>query len=469
MTHVQGSRRMAWVGAFLALAGLVACGGSEEESSSSEGESSSSMSASAMGESGESPSAMGESGGSASAMGGAAARPDAVPDSLPNGLLVTYSPFGQNDQGRWVEPQPARLELITRHGGEWHVEAITDEDSNVFHKAMAYTPPGGEPAILTIGGMGAFVKLWRRGDEGWASETLWTEDFGGRFNRMRDVEVGDLYGDGKPAMAIATHDQGVFATIRPTDDGFQVQKTDRQGNLFIHEIELGDLNGDGTLEVYTTPSEPNRMGGEQSGQVVRYVPANGLEGEVVADLGNRHAKEIWVGDVDGDGRDELYVSVEGLTERGEQGLSIVEPVEIRRYEADTPPTEGKVIAQIDGDHLMRFLTVGDVDGDGQREMVAASFSRGLWLLRPGSDPNGEWSKESIDRDSGGFEHASVFADLDGDGSDELYVASDNDGELRRYVWVNGRARRTVIHGRDQPRSMITWNIMPAPASLLRGE
>ena len=102
-------------------------------------------------------------------------------------------------------------------------------------------------------------------------------------------------------------------------------------------------------------------------------------------------------------------------------------------------------------------------------MVAASFSRGLWLLRPGSDPNGEWSKESIDRDSGGFEHASVFADLDGDGSDELYVASDNDGELRRYVWVNGRARRTVIHGRDQPRSMITWNIMPAPASLLRGE
>ena len=32
---------------------------------------------------------------------------------------------------------------------------------------------------------------------------------------------------------------------------------------------------------------------------------------MVADLGDRHAKEILVGDVDGDGTDELYVSVEG--------------------------------------------------------------------------------------------------------------------------------------------------------------
>ena len=44
---------------------------------------------------------------------------------------------------------------------------------------------------------------------------------------------------------------------------------------------------------------------------MRYVPAKGEGRFVVADLGLRHAKEILVDDVDGDGRDELYVAVEG--------------------------------------------------------------------------------------------------------------------------------------------------------------
>ncbi len=387
--------------------------------------------------------------------------PTAVPDDLPTGLIIGYSPFEADDQGRYVRPAPARLEMLVRRGGEWRVSAITDTDSNVFHKGVFL-----DDALVTIGGMGAYVKRWTRGGGAWSAQTLWTEAFGGRIDRMRDVEVGDLYGDGKPALAIATHDQGVVATLRFGSDGPRVDRLDRRENTFVHEIELGDLDGDGTLEVYATPSEPNQVGVEQSGEVVRYVPKDGEGRTVVADLGNRHAKEIWVGDADGDGRDELYVSVEGLATREGGRLAIQEPVEIRRYDAGTAPDAGVVIARIEGDHLMRFLTVGDVDGDGKKEMVAASFSRGLWLLRPGSNPRGEWSKESIDRDSGGFEHASLLADLDGDGRDELYVASDNDGELRRYVWVNGRARREVIHRREVPRSMITWNLTTAPAAFL---
>jgi len=110
--------------------------------------------------------------------------------------------------------------------------------------------------------------------------------------------------------------------------------------------------------------------------------------------------------------------------------------------------------------------VGDVDGDGNKEMVAASFSKGLWLLRPGKDPKSEWGVESIDRDSGGFEHAALLTDLDRDGKDELYVAADVQGELRRYVWVRGRPKREVIHARDIPMSRMTWNIMPVPLSAL---
>ena len=377
-----------------------------------------------------------------------------------------------------ARPGPARLEILRRQNGEWQVEALEDSEAAVFHKAMVYTLPGGRPGLLTLSGVHPreegrplahppAIKLWHAGPEGWASRTLWSDDFGGRFNRMRDAEIADVYGDGRPDVAIGTHDQGVVVVLRPGegDAAPTVTRLDRRENTFIHEIEIGDVDGDGKLEIYATPSEPNTLaGGAQHGEVVRYVPAaNGVR-LVVADLGNRHAKEIFVGDVDGDDTDELYVAVEALT-AGERGERIVEPVEIRRYEADTPADEGAVIATIN-DRFTRFLTVGDFDGDGKQEMIAAAFSSGLWLLRPGRDPNAEWSIESIDRDSGGFEHASLAADLDGDGTDELYVAADEQGELRRYVWRNGRARREVIHRRDIPRSMMTWNITTAPIAVV---
>ncbi len=390
-----------------------------------------------------------------------------VADSLPLGLLLAYSQFAVENGQVTANPGPAHLELLSRAGGQWHTDVIDDPDSNVFHKALVYTPPGGTPGILTLGGTRARVLLWRHGASGWTSETLWAEDFGGHFSRMRDAEIANLYGDG-PAIAVATHDQGVVATIRAQAGGtWSVTRLDSRPNTFVHEIEIGDLDHDGVLEVYATPSDPNDLdGGHQHGEVVRYLPSTGAR-TVVANLGNRHAKEIYVGDVDGDGTDELYVAVEALTSGSGADLQIVEPVEIRRYDANTPADGGVVIATI-RDRLTRFLTVGDIDGDGHREMVVAAFSTGLWLVRPGRDPHGEWAIENIDRESGGFEHAALFADLDGDHRDELYVAADNQGELRRYAWdASGHARRTVIHTRPIASSMMTWNITTFPVSMLR--
>ena len=82
-------------------------------------------------------------------------------------------------------------------------------------------------------------------------------------------------------------------------------------------------------------------------------------------------------------------------------------------------------------------------------MVAATFSSGVWLLRPGADPKGPWKTELIDADSAGFEHAALITDLDGDGTGELYVASDKHKELRRYTWRDGQPVREVIYKRGR--------------------
>ena len=343
------------------------------------------------------------------------------------------------------------MEILTRRGNQWEHRYIEDSDSNVFHKVMAYPGPDGTGGVVTLGGTKAAVKLWQAG----RAETLWEADFGGKFSRMRDAEMGDIYGDGKQAIAVATHDQGVVAVLRPDDSGaFSVEKLDESPDTIVHEIELGDLDGDGIMEIYATPTAPNRMDGrQQPGKVVRYIPSTG-EGRVeVVDLGRRHAKEILGDDIDGDGRDELYVSVEAVSGG---------KAEIRRYVDGTDPGAGDVVATLD-DRLCRFLTVGDVDGDGVKEMVAATHKSGLWLLRPGSDT---WRKELIAADSSGFEHASILLDLNGDGRDELYVASDDQKEVRRYTLTEtGWKGETLLKYTDD-LARFTWNITPVPTALL---
>jgi hypothetical protein len=365
-------------------------------------------------------------------------------------LVLALAVFSKDDAGRQV-PGQATAGFLAPGRTAWRHGALRDPESNVFHKVLEYCPRPGECGLVTVGGTAAALKLWRPGKE---PQVLWKAEFGGRFSRLRDAEVGDVLGDGVPTLVVATHDQGVVALVRPDGaGGFSAKEIDRQADTFVHEVEVGDLDGDGVLEVYATPSRPNVLDGTpQPGRIVRYVPARGEGRTVFADLGDRHAKEILVTDLDGDGRDELYASVEAVS----GGF-----VEVRRYRGGRAPAAGETVVVLP-DQMCRCLTAGDVDGDGRREVVAAAAKAGLWLLRPGE----RWAKERIASDSSGFEHAALLADLDGDRRDELYVASDDQNEVRRYCWHEGAWRKEVLYRYENGMPGFTWNLTAVRASLV---
>ena len=162
-------------------------------------------------------------------------RASPTPASLPHGLLIALSRFESDESGKPL-PKSELVTLVHREGS-WQARSYEDPESNVFHKAMVYTGLESGPAILTLGGTAAAVKLWGPADGGLApAETLWMEDFGGRFSRMRDAEQADLFGDGSQSLAVATHDQGVLAVIRPGAEG--ALELDRKPNTIIHEVEF---------------------------------------------------------------------------------------------------------------------------------------------------------------------------------------------------------------------------------------
>jgi hypothetical protein len=368
-------------------------------------------------------------------------------------LALGLALFSKDASGRQV-PEAATAGFLAPGRKGWRHGSLSDPASNVFHKVLEYCPTPGDCGLLTVGGTAAALKLWRPGRE---PQVLWQADFGGRFSRLRDAEVADVLGDGVPTVVVGTHDQGIVALVRPDGKGgFSAKELDRQPDTFVHEIEVGDLDGDGVLEIYATPSRPNVLDGTpQPGSIVRYVPARGEGRTLFADLEDRHAKEILVTDMDQDGKDELYASVEAVS-----GGS----VEIRCYRAGPVPAQGETIAVLP-DQLCRCLTAGDVDGDGRREMVAAAAKAGLWLLRPRSEGSA-WQQERIASDSSGFEHAALLADLDTDGRDELYVASDEQSEVRRYAWRDGAWSKDVLYRYDGKMPGFTWNVTAVRASLV---
>jgi hypothetical protein len=371
-------------------------------------------------------------------------------------LALSVFPVGPDGKGS-LEPGDATL-VVLRHEGGWTHEVVTDPESNVFHKALAFAPPGGEPGILTISGDAARLKLWRVRDGTWSAETLWAPSFGGSHDRLRDMELADVDGDGALEVVIATHDQGIVAVADVDASGVEVREMDRTPSTFVHEVEVGDIDGDGEIEILATPSQPNRLDGDpQSGRVKRYAPTGDDRGSVFADLGTRHAKEVLVADLIGAGHPQVYVAVEGHVENGR----LIEPAEIRQYMS--AGSEGRVIATLD-DRLCRFLVAADVEGNGRPVLIAAPFKSGLWMLRP---QPGAWEQILIDRDSSSFEHATAAYDLDGDGKDEIYVAADDQGAVRRYVWNGTGFDREEIFRYPPALKGFTWNITAVPVDLTR--
>ena len=328
---------------------------------------------------------------------------------------------------------PARM-LIYRKGADntWTTTKLEDGDSNVFHKAIL----GDDGSILTIGATKAKMKRWTHADGKWSQETLWEKSWGGQFDRLRDIEIGDVDGDGKDEYVIATHDNGVIAIYNPPENGGKAEiiELDQKADTFVHEIEIGDIEGDDKLEFFATPSARNQANKSQPGEIVMYKYTDGKYVRSVIDGGDHtHAKEILAHDVDHDGKSEFF----GVLEAELQGKAIKKPVEIKMY---TPKEGGGFAGSTVGtitDRQTRFLVAADFDGDGFDELVAASMKTGLFLIDGSVDDKGTitWQEpKNFEKTSSGFEHAAIPADLDGDGKVELYVAADDQRELKRYDW-----------------------------------
>lgn len=350
-------------------------------------------------------------------------------------------------------------------GGEPDMFGYELADGNVFHKAMWFEPRFGEPGILTISGNVGMMKIWRRDGDTWVDEVLWTAFVGDEQQRIRDVEVGDVDGDGEDELVAVTHDRGGVYVIEQTEGGFEAQlvmSTDEA--IFVHEVEIGQADDDAALEFFTTPSEPNAFdGSDQAGRVDRFDFENGTYVQsVVEDDPKSHAKEILAVDMDGDGRVEVYAALEA--EGIDQFFNAPGPGHLAQYVLESDGSVSKTIIDDLNGPMCRFLDVGDIDGNGRPQIVASTSKDGIFSFERADD--GTWSRRKVAGSfrSSGFEHAMVVVDVDGDGVDDVVAGSDKEEQVQAFVW-SAEKDRWIPHKLCDvaTKGVITWGLAPLPA------
>jgi hypothetical protein len=156
---------------------------------------------------------------------------DSAPTGPPAPTLILSQALFSREDGE-TRAGPAQLSIGRHEAGLWRPYRLQDPDSNVFHGSVL----DGE-GLLTLGGDRALLRRWTRDQGRWQ----------GRFHRLRDIARGDVDHDGTDEFIIASHDQGVVAVLEPAEPGgsARVIELDPVPDTFVHEVEVGDLDGDG--------------------------------------------------------------------------------------------------------------------------------------------------------------------------------------------------------------------------------
>jgi hypothetical protein len=278
-------------------------------------------------------------------------------------------------------------------------------------------------------------RVWinQGGDQGGTPGTYSTGAGGQALGNSysQDVALGDLDGDGdldawvananNQANRVWINQGGVQGGI----PGTYADTGQALGNSGSFNVALGDLDGDGDLDAWVANCcrQANRVwinqGGDQGGTPGTYADSGQA-------LGSSYSQDVALGDLDGDGDLDAWVANESanrawINQGGIQG--------------GTPGTYADS-GQALGNSQSWGVDLGDVDGDGDLDAWVTNINqpKRVWINQ-GGDQGGTLGTyaDSGQALANSFSSDVSLGDVDGDGDLDAWVA--NIGEANR-VWIN---------------------------------
>jgi len=257
------------------------------------------------------------------------------------------------------------------------------------------------------------------------------------------VAIGDLDGDGKPDMAVSNAGSNSVSVLRNTSSlgsitsGSFATKVDFALGLSPHCIAIGDIDGDGKLDLIVQDNNSNLVSVLRNTSSIGSITIGSFAAKVDFATG-ASPENLLVGDVDGDGKLDIMVTNSGSTTvsvfrntstLGSIGLSSFAPKV--DFETGTGPY---------------FLSFGDLDGDGKPDLAVVN-TNSLSILR-NTSTLGTISSSSfaskVDFVVGTNPRYIAIGDIDGDGKPDIAVG--NQGNDNVSVLKNTSASGTINSG-----------------------
>lgn len=335
-----------------------------------------------------------------------------LPDGTYSGSVVVTAP------GALGSPATVPVALRVLTAGSI---AVTSNDDNA---SFAITGPE------TLTGSG---RSWRT-DE--AKPGIYTVAFGyfkgyrRPVTRQISVTTGHLvsvaapYLPVRPANTVAAApgpDPGSAAVVRVLGlDGSRLAEFTAFDTRYGARVAMGDVDGDGSDEVVAAPGP----GPRNEAQVKVFRPDGRLVAAVAPVAGTTYGAQLAVGDIDGTGTSQIAVSTVSAAP-GEAPRQVVilygmdgnsRLVEKGRIDL---AGEGE-----DGDLRPAAVAFGDVNGDGRLELLVAAGKRLLvYAFDDAYAPTlvATATREELLRHADGGEPRIAAGDLNGDGRDEVLV------------------------------------------------
>lgn len=247
-------------------------------------------------------------------------------------------------------------------------------------------------------------------DEGFDYDILFEMD-----ERIRELEVADVTGDGNNEVLAATHYDGITTVFYPDEDWDREvisEKRYGENSTFNHEVLASDITGDGVKDIVSTPSEPNTWEEEQKGVIKLHTYDDGDWKVYESDeLDRSHIRKVVLNNED----NSIIGGVGQRTEPYHRTGSYV------KYEFVNDSLE--MVDEIESVESMRNLYPFLVEREDENLVVGLSSNSYAHVISAGDFET--LSTESFSDSFEAFYTADAF-DYTGDGNQELAIVQDGD-------------------------------------------